>query len=304
MSFIKSLATFAFISLLAQESLALPASSYRHSHHAHADKRSNTCSFPTDKGFVEINNGNNGWAQSSSCKAGSYCQYACPPGQLMGQWNPSVTTYSYPGSQDGGIYCNDNGEIEKPISDNDYCYDGKGTLKVKNSASKNSAFCQTVLPGSESMLIPTNIDSSSTETLAVPGTEYWASTAAHYYINPPGVSTDEGCQWGSTANPYGNWSPYVAGANMDDSENTYVKIAWNPIYFEDSSPFKDEKPSFGIKMYCNDDSKCNGDACEINPSTYGLNKVSSGGQALSDGAAWCVLTATDSSSVTIEVFDV
>jgi hypothetical protein len=38
------------------------------------------------------------------------------------------------------------------------------------------AFCQTVLPGSESMLIPTLIKDLAT--LAVPDTNYWCSTAA------------------------------------------------------------------------------------------------------------------------------
>ncbi|KAG7886523.1 hypothetical protein KL938_000176 [Ogataea parapolymorpha] len=273
-----------------------------HVHHAH-QKRAAQCSFPTDKGLVKISSVNGGgWAQDKSCTPGNYCPYACPPGKLMAQWNPKVTSYSYPGSQDGGLYCNDNGELETPISNHDYCVDGKGTASVKNSASKNVAFCQTVLPGNEEMLIPTNVDSSSSQTLAVPGTDYWASTASHFYINPPGVSTDEGCQWGSTSNPYGNWSPYVAGFNMDDSGNTFAKIGWNPVYFEDSSPFKNEKPSFGVRLSCNNGDKCNGNTCEINPQKYGLNKVS-GSDNVSDGAAWCVLTATDNSDVTVEVFD-
>ncbi|KAH3665627.1 hypothetical protein OGAPHI_003815 [Ogataea philodendri] len=274
-----------------------------HAHHAH-EKRAGKCSFPTDKGLVKITNVNgDGWAQDKSCQPGNYCPYACPPGQLMAQWNPSVTSYSYPGSQDGGLYCNDNGELETPISGSDYCVDGKKTATAKNSASKNVAFCQTVLPGNEEMLIPTNVDASSSQTLAVPGTDYWASTASHFYINPPGVSTEDGCQWGSTSNPYGNWAPYVAGFNMDDSGNTFAKIGWNPVYFESGSPFKNDKPSFGVRLSCNDKGKCNGNPCEINPSTHGLNKVS-GSSDESDGAAWCVLTATDSSAVTIEVFDV
>ena len=38
------------------------------------------------------------------------------------------------------------------------------------------AFCQTVLPGNEAMLIPTLVQ--GTTTLAVPGTSYWCGTAA------------------------------------------------------------------------------------------------------------------------------
>lgn len=39
-----------------------------------------------------------------------------------------------------------------------YCYGGKGTVIAKNQVGDNVAFCQTVLPGNEEMLIPTNVD--------------------------------------------------------------------------------------------------------------------------------------------------
>jgi hypothetical protein len=278
-----------------------------HVHHMH--KRDTTCAFPNSDGMVAVFNtkvaNSEGWAQDGPCMANSYCQYACQPGYLMGQWNPAVTSYTYPGSQQGGLFCDSNGQLSKPISSNDYCYKGKGTAKVVNEANSNVAFCQTVLPGNEAMLIPTDVSPGSSNDLAVPGTDYWASTASHFYINPPGVSVEEGCRWGSTANPYGNWSPYVAGFNMDNNGNTFAKIGWNPIYFEDSSPFKNTNPTFGIRLKCDDPSQCNGATCEINPNTYGLNKVSnSGQQADANGASWCVVTATGNSGVTVEVFNI
>ncbi|CDK29744.1 unnamed protein product [Kuraishia capsulata CBS 1993] len=291
--------------LFALSAMALPTPQ-EHVHHKHS-KRSNTCAFPTDKDLVEITpkSDNAGWAMSpdQSCSSGTWCPFACPPGQLMNQWDSSVTSYSYPGSQHGGLYCNDDGELEVPYSDRDYCVDGKKTVSVKNTAGDEVAFCQTVLPGNEAMLIPTSVKAGDSQVLAVPGTDYWASTSAHYYVNPPGVSTDDGCVWGSTANPYGNWSPYVAGMNMDDSGNTYVKVGWNPVYFEDSSPFKDQNPSFGLKVTCDDESKCNGGSCTINPKTVGLNKVKSDSAGESLDAAYCVITASDYGSATIEVFD-
>lgn len=61
------------------------------------------------------------------------------------------------------------------------------------------------------MLIPTNVDGEAI--LAVPGTDYWAKTAAHYYVNPPGVSTTEGCVWGTKDKPVGNVS-----TNADDQD--------------------------------------------------------------------------------------
>ncbi len=49
---------------------------------------------------------------------------------------------------------------------------------VKNNCGQVHAVCQTVLPGYEDMLIPTEVDSSAI--LAVPGTDYWAETASHF----------------------------------------------------------------------------------------------------------------------------
>ncbi|KAH3903113.1 uncharacterized protein SCDLUD_000725 [Saccharomycodes ludwigii] len=267
----------------------------------HLFKREGTCSFPNYDGMVAVQTSgkNAGWAMHSDqqCTYGSWCPYACEPGQLMGQWDPEVTSYTYPQSQWGGLYCDESGNLQKKNSDKDYCYEGKGTVSVLNEAGSNVAFCQTVLPGNEEMLIPTNVESGSSQVLAVPGTDYWASTASHFYINPPGVSVDDGCVWGSTANPWGNWAPYVAGANMDNSENTYVKIGWNPVYFEDSSPFKNTKPTFGIRITCDDESKCNGLPCSIDPTKQDLNTVSSGG-------SFCVVTAEQGSAAKIEVFAV
>jgi len=91
---------------------------------------------------------------------------------------------------------------------------------------------------------------------------------------------------------------------MDDEGNTYSKIGWNPIYVDSGSPFVNENPNFGIRLKCDDESKCNGGTCEINPSTYGYNKVSNNQQADSNGSAWCVVTSTGNTGVSIEVFTV
>ena len=65
------------------------------------DKR-DICSFPLTAGLVAVTPGseNAGWAMSPDqpCTAGKFCPYACPPGQLMGQWDADATTYSYPAS--------------------------------------------------------------------------------------------------------------------------------------------------------------------------------------------------------------
>lgn len=265
-------------------------------------KRSNTCDFPSDKGLVSITpkSLNAGWAMSpdAKCTAGMYCPYACPPGQLMNQWDKSATSYTYPQSQNGGLYCNDDGSVSAPF-DRDYCVDGTGTVKVDNKASKNVAFCQTVLPGDEAMLIPTNVDGGNSQTLAVPDENYWASTSAHYYINSLGISTDDACTWGSSNKAIGNWAPYVAGANMDSNGDTFVKIGWNPKYIESFS----DLPSFGIRITC-DDGDCDGLKCEIDPSSNGLNEVNSDNVSKGDGASYCVVTAKNKASAKIEVFSV
>ena len=58
------------------------------------------CEFPSGAGLVAVTPGssNGGWAMSpdQSCTAGGYCPYACPPGQVMAQWNPQATSYTYP----------------------------------------------------------------------------------------------------------------------------------------------------------------------------------------------------------------
>ncbi|KAL6022845.1 hypothetical protein ACNR90_003579 [Candidozyma auris] len=219
--------------------------------------------------------------------------------KLMAQWDSSAKSYSVGSSMNGGLYCNDDGELSKPFSDKDYCVDGTGTVQVNNKASSNVAFCQTVLPGNEAMLIPTNVDGGDTETLAVPDESYYASSAAHYYINPLGVSTDEGCVWGTKDKSVGNWAPYVAGANTDSDGRTFLKIGWNPKYIDD---FKD-KPSFGIRITC-DGNDCDDNSCEIDPSKDGYNGISGGSTGKSLGASYCVVTAKDKKKATIEVFSV
>lgn len=279
---------------------------HKHSHAKfHSTKRATTCAFPHGVGLVPVapKGQNGGWAMSPDepCTAGKYCPYACPPGQLMAQWDPEATEYTYPQSMNGGLYCNDDGTVSKPFPNKPYCYPGTGSIAASNKCGGSVAFCQTVLPGNEAMLIATNVDSSAT--LAVPGTDYWASTAAHYYINPPGVSTQEGCIWGDGSKPIGNWSPYVAGANTDGNGNTFVKVGWNPIYTGESV-FQNDLPKFGVRITC-DGGGCNGLPCSIDPSSGSVNSVTSGlaGNG-AGGANFCVVTVQKGSQAKIETFDV
>ncbi len=69
---------------------------------AGVEKRGGQCAFPTDAGLVSVTPGeqNAGWAMSPDqpCTPGNYCPYACPPGQVSVQWDPTATSYTYPQS--------------------------------------------------------------------------------------------------------------------------------------------------------------------------------------------------------------
>ena len=69
---------------------------------ATVEKRGGQCAFPTDAGLVAVtpDEANAGWAMSPDqpCTPGNYCPYACPPGEVMMQWDPSATAYTYPKS--------------------------------------------------------------------------------------------------------------------------------------------------------------------------------------------------------------
>ncbi|KAK1762240.1 hypothetical protein QBC33DRAFT_581859 [Phialemonium atrogriseum] len=265
-----------------------------------AVEKRTTCSLPDHPDLVRIAGAdNNGFAMSpdQTCDSGKYCPFACVPGKVMAQWEPN-STYAYPQSMNGGLYC-DGGVPKKPFPDSPYCVDGTGAIQATNKCGKVVSFCQTVLPGNEAMLIPTDV--STTEVIAVPGPSYWASTAAHYYINPPGVSSSEGCVWGDPSKPIGNWSPYVAGANTDGSGQTFVKIAWNPIWT--GSDLSRTKPSFGVKIECNGGG-CNGLPCSIDPSTDGIGGLTSPVSTQGvGGAQFCVVTVPRGESANIVVFN-
>ncbi|KAJ4398294.1 hypothetical protein N0V85_006318 [Neurospora sp. IMI 360204] len=264
-------------------------------------KRKPQCSLPDHPDLVFVPGGmNNGFAMSPDepCEDGKWCPYACVPGKVMAQWEPN-STYQYPQSMHGGLYCN-KGKAEKAFDDQPYCVDGTGAVQVVNKAGKVVSFCQTVLPGNEAMIIPTDIQGQSK--IAVPGPSYWDSTAAHYYINAPGVSSAEGCIWGSPGKPIGNWSPYVAGANTVSAGETYVKIAWNPIYMD--CDWKKTKPSFGVKIEC-PSGGCNGLPCSIDPSKHGVGGLESPVSTTGvGGAQFCVVTVPKGQTANIVVFNV
>ncbi|MCJ1418390.1 hypothetical protein MMC32_004737 [Xylographa parallela] len=268
-------------------------------------RRGGQCQFPTNAGLVAVTpeSQNGGWAMSPNqpCLPGNYCPYACPPGQMMDQWDPEATSYTYPQSMNGGLYCDENGDISKPFPNNQYCVSGSTNIGVLNKAGKVVSFCQTVLPGNEAMLIPTSIEDEIVQ-LAIPTTSYWCGTAAHFYINPPGLNTDTACVWGTNQNDYGNWSPYVAGGNTDQHGNTFIKLAWNPIYLEPATPFRNVMPTWGVEIVCNGPG-CNGLPCAIDPSQNSINEMVGSNTDGAGGANFCVVTVPSGVTANFVVFE-
>lgn len=267
------------------------------------------CAFPHLPGMVAVQTSglNGGWAMHDDqpCAPGTWCPYACPPGQVMAQWDPAATDYSYPLSQHGGLFCDPEGRLHTPMNGEPLCVDGAGSIVARNLAGSPVAMCQTVLPGNEEMLIPTEVGPGGTQTLAVPDPSYWASTAAHFYVNPPGVSVEDGCKWGTSALPHGNWAPYVAGANMAADGTTFTKVGWNPVYLEPGTPFKHVRPGFGVRVTCDDPSMCVGLPCSIDPTKQDVNEVEGPGSAGGAGGAnFCVVGVKPGAKAHIEVFEV
>ncbi|KAJ9293762.1 CAZyme family GH132 [Paecilomyces variotii] len=294
---------------------AVEASGHGHGHihsrrHQHVsaqqkdqlEKRAVTCDFPTNEGLVAVtpSEQNAGWAMAPDrpCKAGQWCPYACPSGMISMQWNPEVTSYTYPGSMDGGLYCDENGNLQKGFPDRPLCEPGTGTVSVQNKCSSGGvSFCQTVMPGLEDMIIPTWVQ--DTADLAVPGSTFFAETAAHYYINPPGVGPTDACVWGDPSKAIGNWAPFVAGANTDIDGSTYVKLGWNPIY---TNAYSNQVPEFGMEIVCDGDG-CDGLPCKFDPASNGFNEMT-GDYTIGDGgAAFCVVTVPSGKKANIVVFE-
>lgn len=127
-------------------------------------------------------------------------------------------------------------------------------------------------------------------------------TYTSFYINPPGVTTDQACVWGSSASPIGNWAPYVAGANTDGSGNTFVKLGWNPIYLQPGSSFSNTMPNWGVEITCSSGS-CNGLPCAIDPSQNGVNEMVGSATDGAGGASFCVVTVPPGATANFEVFE-
>lgn len=191
------------------------------------------------------------------CTDGALCNYACPAGYSKAQW-PEVQPAS--GESMGGLKCK-NGKLYKTQgSYNKLCRAGKGTAKVVNKLDKHVAICRTDYPGSENMVVPLSCAPDSKQELTVPeasNSYVWQgkSSSAQYYVNNAGISTEDGCRWGTPNGGLGNWSPVVIGAGYSDGK-TWLSISQNNL---NSDPL-----NYNIRIVAEDGSKINGDCCYEN----------------------------------------
>lgn len=214
------------------------------------------------------------------CSEGMYCSYACPAGYQKSQW---PTTQGLTGQSVGGLLCQ-NGKLQLTNSEmsSSLCIPGaeQVTVLVQNELSQNVAVCRTDYPGTESETVPLDVAAGSSDNLTCPDSnEYYkwkgGSTSAQYYVNPAGVAVKDACQWGSNANPWGNYAPLNLGVGYSNG------AAWLAIF--QNAPTTDAKLDFTVEIvgdnvvgsckYSNGQ-YCSGNSCS--PTTGCTVSISSG----------------------------
>lgn len=194
----------------------------------------------TDGGYGDIQT-----ATQGPCTEGSFCSYACPAGYQKSQW-PS--TQGTTGQSVGGIQCQ-GGKLHLTNSgmSKNLCIKGapEVTVQVQNKLGSVVAVCRTDYPGTESETIPLSAAPGSTNPLTCPeGDHYYnwegSHTSAQYYVNPSGVSVEDGCQWGSSSNPWGNWAPLNLGVGYTNG------AAWLSIF--QNSPTTSASLDFSVEI--------------------------------------------------------
>ena len=183
--------------------------------------------------------------KSGSCDEGDYCSYACPAGYEKTQW---PTTQGSTGQSIGGLLCK-SGKLylTNPELSKNLCSKGASevSVTVKNTMSEGASICRTDYPGTEGETIPLQADPGTTSDLTCPNAaDYYdwqgKSTSAQYYVNPKGVSSQEGCQWGSADNNWGNFAPLNLGVGYSNG------AAWLSIF--PNTPTTNAELDFSIEI--------------------------------------------------------
>ncbi|KAK5944125.1 Sperm-associated antigen 4 protein [Knufia obscura] len=205
--------------------------------------------FPSEYGALSLNYlGMGGWSglqhvtfgasaitdivtgiSGDTCTEGMMCSYACPPGYQKAQW---PTTQGATGQSVGGIQCKGGKlHLTNPDLSKSLCMKGKGGVEAKNSASGVVAICRTDYPGTESEVVPVELQSGETNELTNPDASSYYTwqgkpTSAQYYLNPIGKNAEQACQWGTAGSNMGNWAPINFGVGHKDGK-TWLSIFQN-----------------------------------------------------------------------------
>jgi hypothetical protein len=179
------------------------------------------------------------------CQEGMFCSYACPPGYQKSQWPSSQGAT---GQSVGGLQCSGGKlRLTNPGLSSNLCIKGTDQInvQVKNTLGKNVAVCRTDYPGTESETVPVDVAGGSSNALACPDADTYykwkgGATSAQYYINPAGVSVSDACQWGTAANPWGNFAPTNLGVGWKDGR------AWLSVF--QNHPTTDAKLDYTITI--------------------------------------------------------
>ena len=75
------------------------------------------------------------------------------------------------------------------------------------------------------------------------------TTSAQYYVNPSGVSAEDGCQWGSSAKPWGNYAPLNLGVGYS-AGSAWLSIFQNSPTTEESLDFTVTFEGDNMSGYC------------------------------------------------------
>ena len=70
--------------------------------------------------------------------------------------------------EDGGLYCDSQGNLQKGREAASMCRDVRGEVTMRNTGRQDAHVCQTVFPGSESMLIPNRLSVNKPVQIAIP----------------------------------------------------------------------------------------------------------------------------------------
>lgn len=242
--------------------------------------------FPSSyDGMVSIDwLGFGGWASvmamdgstSESCTDGFYCSYACKPGMSKTQWPSNQPS---DGRSVGGLLCKGGYLYRSNTASDSLCESDMDTGFVVSELSESVALCRTDYPGSEDMVVPTELQAGSTEPLSVVNEDNYfdwegKKTSSQYYVNNAGVSIEDGCIWGTSSAGVGNYAPLVIGAGYTDGL-TYLSLIPNPN--------NKNAPNYNVKIVATDGSTINGDCSYINGEFSGS----------SDG---CTVTVTSGSA--------